>query len=835
MTTLWNDIKYGLRMLAKAPGFTAVVVLTLGLGIGANTAIVSFIDRVFWRPLCVERPHELVMVKYQRDTGSTDDSFILPLYVNLRDRSQVFSGLTAYWGITADLGVGNSVNQALGLAVSDNYFSVLGVRPALGRGFLPEDRTPGVHPVAVISHGFWKRQFNADPAVLGRTIRLNDSSLTVVGVAPPEFTGTYAGCGPAVYVPLSMWAHMNGISPDSREYDWLKLLGRLKPGVGREQAQAELRVLAQQIHAAEPINTPTQILVTEGSRGTNIWGEKNLWWPFALLQAITAMILLIACANVMNLLLARGTTRQKEMAIRAAIGASRGAVVRQLLAESMILAILGGVCGIILAQWSTHLLRSSLAIASLANIPVGVDGRILVFALALSLTTAIVCGLAPALRVSRPSLVSALNEGAGRVWMLTRPWGLRNLLVVAQVAVTMVVLAVGVLCIRSLARLRVVDPGFEATGLLAVTVNTDRGPGRNADVHRVLTDLRERVSAFPGVQAVSLASRVPLSEGGRNKTAAKGIENFQMPAGQEWISWEYALVDPGYFQTLGVPLVRGRGFSVQDRPGAPKVMIVNELVARQYWPNRDPIGQRVAFDQDEVREVIGVVKAVKLHSIREDPIPMSFIPLAQPIEFKSLSPTFKATFQVKPILLVRLAGDPKAIVPLVRKEMESAGLEPAAYDVRTLPDRISDLLTPQRMIGGILNVFGLVGLLFASTGIFGVMAYEVSQRTREIGIRMALGAQWSDVLETILRRGAILTMAGLGLGLAVSVVPMAVLEAFIPEIRQTDQYFLYGVHTWDPLTYVGAAGVVMMAALAACWIPARRAARIDPLVALRYE
>jgi predicted permease len=831
-----NDLKFALRQLLKNPGFTAVVVLTLALGIGANTAIVSFIDRVFLRPLRVEKPNELVMVKYRRDTGSTDDSFIHPLYLSLRDQSRVFSGLVAYWGIMADLNVGNTARQVMGLAVSGNYFSVLGVKPDLGRGFLPEeDQTPGTHPVAVISHELWQRQFNGDPAVLGQTLRLNDYSLTIVGVAPAEFTGTYAGTGPALYVPLSVWAHMNGIALDKREYDWLKLLGRLEPGISREQAQAGLRVLAEQIHAVEPINTPTEIILTDGSRGTNVWGEKNLWWPFALLQAITAMILLIACANVTNLLLARGTTRQKEMAIRVAVGASRGAVIRQLLVESTLLALLSGACGVLLALWLTHLLRGAIPIADLLSIPVGMDGRVLAFALAASLATALVCGLAPALRASRPGLVAALNDGAGRVRMLTRRWSLRNLLVVVQVAVTLVVLAVGALCIRSLGKLRMADPGFDASRLVAVSVDLGRGPGRNAEAHRVLTDLRERVAAFPGVQSVSLASRVPLSEGGRNKTGAKRIDNFQIPSGEEFVSWEYTLVGPGYFQTLGVPLVRGRDFTPQDGPGAPKVMIVNELMAQQYWPNQDAIGKRVTLGWDEVREVVGVVQAVKLHSIREEPIPMSFWPLAQPMEVKSLPPALQAAYAVRPVMLVRLAGDPKAVVSLVRKELESTGVPPTACDVRTLTERLSDLLAPQRMIGGILNVFGLVGLLFAATGVFGVMAYEVNQRTREIGIRMALGAQWGDVLEVIVRKGAILTLAGLGLGLVVSAVPIALLEAFMPEIRQTDQYFLYGVHAWDPLTYAVAALVVGLAALAACWLPARRAARVDPMVALRHE
>lgn len=824
-----NDFKFALRQLLKNPGFTAVAVLTLALGIGANTAVFSFLDRVFWRPLPVRAPQELVMLKYRTETGYRGDAFIYPLYVSFREESQeVFSGLIAYWLSMAELNIGDWQAEVPAMAVSSDYFSVLGVRPVLGRTFLPEeDRVPGAHPVAVISHELWQRQMGGDPAVVGKTIRLNDHSLTVVGVAPSRFTGTYAGVGPAVYVPLATWAHIKGISFEKREYDWLNLLGRLKPGVSPEQAQAALRVVAQQIHAATPVNTPTGIFVADGSRGTNVWIEENLWGLFALLQAVTALVLLIACANVTNLLLARGATRRREMAIRVAVGASRRDLIRQLLVESMLLALVSAAGGILLARWSMQGLRSAVWVASVSNIPVALDGRIVLFALGASLATALACGLVPALRASRPNLVSALNEGAGFIPMLTRRWQLRNLLVVVQVAVTMVVLALGALCLRSVGKLQVADPGFDTSQIVAVSAKGEHRPGENLETHRQLMDLKERLGAFPGVTAVSLAARVPLSEGGRNKTAARHIADFQIPAGEDRISWEYEQVGPGYFQTLGVPILKGRDFTVQDGPGAPKVMIVNELMAQQFWPDQDPIGKRVTFHA-EVREVIGVVKAFKLRSIREEPAPLSFWPLEQPMQGQSVSDT-------RPVLLVRASGDPQPIVSFLRAELQPGAPGLAGIEVGTLTERISALLAPQRMIGAVLNVLGLVGLLFAGTGIFGVVAYEVSQRTREIGIRMALGAQLGEVLHWILRKGAALTLVGIGFGFAVSVVPMAVLEAFIPDLRQADRYFLYGVHTWDPLTYAVAAVVVMMVALMACWLPAHRAAKVDPMVALRYE
>lgn len=822
MRSLIQDIRSGMRMLMKNPGFTIVIVLTLAMGIGANTAIFGFIDRVLFRPLPVKKPHELVMVKFRSGTY-TGDGFVYPFYMDLRSQSnEMFSGLIAYSLIRADLGTGDSMREVCGMAVSSDYFEVLGVKTVVGRGFLAgEDRSAGTHPVAVISHELWQRQFNGDLDILGKTVRLNEHPLTVVGVVPPEFNGTCAGIGPTVYVPLSMWAYIKDISLEKYYYDWLHLLARLKPGVSREQAQAALRVSAERIHAIQPANTPTEILVADGSRGTDLWTDESLWWPFALLQFVTALVLLIACSNIANMLLARGTTRQKEIAIRRAMGAGRGRIVRQLLAESVLLAMLSGLCGVLLSHWFGIALRSSLAIASFANIPVGVDGRILIFALLVSFGSVLFFGLVPALQVSRFHPMVALKEGAGAIQVLGQRWSLRNFLVVSQVAVSVIVLAFGAFCVRSLGKLRFVDPGFDAARVLGVSVDFDRGPAMGLPAQQFLDDLKERVAAYPGVQAVSLTSRIPLSGGGRNKTGAKHIDNFQLPSDKEYISWEFNPVGPGYFRTLGVPILQGRDFSMQDGQGASKVMIVNELLARHYWPNQNPIGKRVTF-VNEVREVIGVVKATRLYSLAEEPRPLSYRPLARPM-------------RGKPVLLIRVDGDTKAIVSLVRKELDSAGLSPAVYDVRTIAEHAWDELFRQRMIAGILNIVGSVGLLFVAMGIFSVMAYEVGRRTREIGIRIALGAQWGDVRSLILHKGVLLTGAGLGLGIGLSFVPLWFLSYLLPEIRMWDAYFLYGVHMWDPLTYIGVALIVAFIALAACWIPARRAARIDPMEALRYE
>ncbi|MHC4520896.1 MAG: ABC transporter permease, partial [Planctomycetota bacterium] len=465
MSVLLKDIRYGLRMLVKTPGFTIIVVLTLALGIGANTAVFSFLDRIFLRQLSVASPDELVKVEYLHEpSGKIWDDFNHPLYASFRDQSEVFSGLAAYSSQSlVNLSVGESTEQLIGMSVSDNYFSVLGVKPFLGRTFIPkDDHRPNTDPVVVISHGLWQQKFAEDNGVLGQTILWDNHPLQIIGVAPPEFTGTVIGMGPAVYVSLGTWETLSGRDViDNRGYTWLSLLGRLTPGVSRAQAQASLRVLAEQIYAVEPNNTRRKILITDGSRGGNAWGKRERL-PMVLLQISTVLILLIACANVANMLLARGTTRQKELAIRRAIGASRGEVIRQLLVESSLLAILAGAFGVLLAHWLCGVFRSILPFVRTLNMPTGVDGRILMLATLGSLGLVLVFGLAPALRMSRPNVMATLKDGSGAITTLTRRWSLRNGLVVAQVAVSVIAMAFGALCVRSVHKLYVADPGFDS-------------------------------------------------------------------------------------------------------------------------------------------------------------------------------------------------------------------------------------------------------------------------------------------------------------------------------------------------------------------------------------
>jgi len=841
METLWHDIRYGIRMLVKKPGFTAVIVLTLALGIGANTTIFSFLDRVILRPLSVEKPRELVKLEYQyqyqhgNHSGVCKDyKFTYPLYVSYRDQSEVFSGLITYMPFNmsdlSNVRVGDSVERVASLAVSSNYFSVLGIQPVIGRFFLPEEeKGHGAQFVAVISHGLWRRLFDGDSGALGKTISLNNHILTVVGVTPPEFTGTVAAMNPGVYVTLGALGPIDNFPWDNPGNFSLYVLGRLKPGVSRAQAEAKLLVLTKQISQVDSYRTAyTNFMVKDGSRGTNEFAHEGYWWlVVTLFQAPTMLVLLVACANVANILLARGMMRQREIAIRRAMGANRGDIIQQLLVECSLLALLSGVCGAFLAHWLTLTLRSALPYIKQIGLPVGVDGRILCLTLLGSLGSVFLFGLVPALRVSHPNVMTVLKDSVGTVTLFSRRFSLRNILVVFQVAFSVIVLSFGVLCLSSLRALRVANPGYDHKRVLAVSIHLEDNSPVNIDFRQLFTHLQERVTSLPGVQAVSLGSDVPLTSTGRTRTGAKYVEDFQMPADQDIIPWDYKVVGLGYFQTLGVPLLRGRDFTRQDGPGMARVMIVNERMAERFWPGQDPIGKRVDVGGG-LREVVGVVKAAKFRNIREKPEPLSFWPVAQQLDADG-NPSTPAD------MLIRIQGDQQSLVSLLKGELEYTGLTPATYKIATLAERASELHTGQRIITALLSVIGTVGLLFVATGITGVMAFEVSQRTREIGIRMALGAQWKDVLRFVLRKGAILTGIGLGLGLALSCIPCYILTRLVPDFRFVDEYALYGVHMWDPLTYFCVILLVSFVMLAACYIPARRAAKTDPMVALRYE
>jgi predicted permease len=819
-----TDLKFAFRQLLKYPGFTAVAVLTLALGIGANTAIFGFIDRLLLRPLPVDQPQELVTVVEQMEQGGVSSSFNYPLYLDYRDRNQVFSGLVAYSGVTVNLRATDSSELVKAMIVSGNYFSVLGVKAAQGRMFLPEeDQVPLTHPVTVISQALWHRHFTADPAMVGKTITLNGHPFTVIGVAPSDFRGTITGFVPDLYVPMMMqpWAmpvRDPAFAPlQSRGFTWLNLLGRLKPGVSREQAQGAMRVLAAQVAKVETLNTSTAVLLQDGHRGHG-YGAEPARFPLLLLMAAVGLVLLMTCTNVANLLLARAVGRQREMAIRLAIGASRGRLIQQLLSESLLLACIGGACGLLLAFWLGQAAMAMFQGHLPFRLEAGLDTRVLLFALAVSVGTGVAFGLAPAWQASRPDLVPTLKEGAMPIAVFRRRWSLRGCLVVSQVAFSLLVLVCAGLCLRSLHKLQAIDLGFDAQQVLAVSVETDLADYSESRSRRFFADLQDRVTTLPGVEAVSLTLFTPLGGAG-GKTDVVRMDDYEIPAGQR-VNWDFSVVSPGYFRTLGIPLLRGRDFSQRDAPGAPKVIVVNEALAQRYWPNQDAIGKRIwlrSFDKDgpgqKMVEVIGVVRDGKFRELKEPLRLMMYWPLAQ-------SPFSVADSH----LLVRATDDPKAISGAVRGVVGSLDANLPVSQMRTLAEQKSWLLFPERSVALALGAFGVLGLLLAASGIYGVVAHVVSQRTREIGIRMALGAQRTEVLGLMLRQGAVLVAAGLVAGLGGALAATRLLASF-----------LYGVGPGDPLTYMEVSLVLALAAFVSCWLPARRAAKLDPMVALRYE
>src|SRR5262245_29540206 len=629
MQTLWQDLRYGARMLWKRPGFTAVVSLTLALGIGANTAIFGVVDRLLVRLLPVNEPARLVNLIGRDEKGGEDTSFSYPIYKDYRDQNDVFDGLLAYSETAMNLNEGGQPERIMGVLVSGNYFDALGVTTALGRAFLPEeDRTPGAHPVAVVSYGLWRRRFGADPKLVGSAITLNTQSFTVIGVAPAEFHGVRRGVSPDVYVPLQMimqaWPARRPDDLNCRCFSWLSLMGRLKPGVTREQARTAMSALSSRIMQVHR-NTWPSIALEDGSQGET--GEiSDLRTPLKLLMATVALVLLIACVNVASLSLARAQTRGREMAVRLAVGASRYRLIRQLLTESLLLSLLGGLLGLFLAVWLTDVLAAYSPPTGGSTPPLldaRLDWRVLAFAATLSLATGLLFGLVPAWRSSKPNLTVALKEesgaaGAGRIRG-------RGALISAQIALSLVVLVCAGLCARSLLALQRIDAGFETAKVLVMGLDLSLNGYKEKRGGQFYANLLERVSALPGVEAASLARIVPLTGSGMRMSL--GIEGYT-PTEDKPINFDMNIVGPRYCATMKLPLVAGREFTANDNAAAPPVVIINEAAARTYWPNQNPLGKRLIIDARPA-EIIGVTGASRYRSLTEAFRPGMLLPAAQ--------------------------------------------------------------------------------------------------------------------------------------------------------------------------------------------------------------
>ncbi|OLE54888.1 MAG: hypothetical protein AUG51_06005 [Acidobacteria bacterium 13_1_20CM_3_53_8] len=816
MNTFIQDVRYGLRGLLKNPGFTVVALLSLAIGIGANTTIFSLINAVLLRPLPVAAPERLVNVHATSADGSSFHSFSYPDYIDYRDQSEVFDGLTAYTINTYSLNMGAQSERIFGMVASENFFTVMGVRPTFGRFFTAqEDRSETGEPVAVLSYGYWTRRFGSDTSIVGKTLTLNGHGYTVIGIAPRKFTGPRVAFAPDIYVP--MWTQPLAVP---RGADWLKnrnggsleIIGRLKPGATVQGAQANLSVIARRIAEQYPdSHTGKGVDVKPTNTGLGFMEGPAIGF-MSVLMAIVGLVLLIACANVAGMALARAASRRREIAIRTAMGASRSRIIQQLLTESVLLFVIGGIAGLLLAFWLTDLLLAfKPPVPFTIELDLGIDWRVLGFTLIVSLLTGIVFGLAPALQASRPDVLPALKDETGSVRFSRSR--LRSLFVIGQVAVSLVLLVSTGLFLRSLERARVLDPGFNSENVMNVGFDLSIQGYDEARGEQFYKQLIERVNSMPGVESAAFARNVPLN--GSNMELGINIEGVEPPGGRPSFHTDFNVVSPKYFSTLGINLLRGRDFNDTDRQEPTRVAVVNETMARRFWHGEDAIGKRFFLGQiadGTPVEIVGVVRDGKYRTIGEDPRPYFYMSSVQ-------------DYQPQMTLHVRTAqGGAASVLAGIRQEVAAMDKSVPLLDVMPLEQATGVSLIPLKAAATIAGIFGLVGLLLAAVGIFGVVSFSVAQRTREIGIRMALGAQVSDVLKLIINEGMRLALAGVFIGLLASVAVTRLLASL-----------LYGISATDTATFIGVALLLSIIAFIASYIPARRATRVDPMVALRYE
>jgi predicted permease len=818
MKTLLLDLRYGLRMLRKTPGFTLVALVSLALGIGVNTAIFSLVNAVLIRPVPVVR--EQRRVAWLRAPASYPD------FQDYRERSQSFEGLAAITGQSEfSFDTGGEPELVKGEFVSANYFDVLRVGAARGRTFAPEeDRTPA--QVAVISHRLWRTRFESDPAVVGRRINLNGLAFHVVGVAPEKFIGTEVGLDRELWVPLSTWPVFHptatvgaaagaGDLLAARNSHWLRVFGRLRPEVAREQAGAELATIARGIaethYGRADEETLRRVRLLEMSGGMDP-GDREEALPVAgVMMAVVGLVLLIACANIAGLLVARAAVRRRETAIRQALGAARLRLVRQWLTESVLLAVMGGALGLLIALWANDLMTSYAEGTPLVALDLSLDYRVLAFAFAVSVVTGVVFGLAPALQASRLDILTSLKSEDAQGQAGGRRSRLRAVFVASQVALSVVLLVGAGLFIRSLLSAHTIDPGFRVERALTVPVNLgllryEAEGGRN-----FYRELLARVGAQPGVESASLVRFAPLG-----LSYAQGLvvaEGRELREGEEGVSVGFNTVGPGYFRTMGAPLLRGREFTDADREGAPGVAVVNEALAEALWPGQDPLGKRLSFEgpRGPFLEVVGVASDIKYRTLGDRARPYFYRPVFQ-------------AYEPGMTLVVRTAGEPGALAGAVREQVRALDRNLPVANVRTLEEQFDFSLLPSRAAAWTLGGFGLLALALAAIGIYGVVSYAVAQRTREIGVRMALGAREADVLRLVMGEGMLVVLCGLGAGLLLAFASTRVVAGF-----------LYGVGASDPVTFAGVPLLLGAVALAAGYLPAHRATKVDPVEALRHE
>jgi predicted permease len=819
MESLWKDARYSVRTLVRTPTFTAAAVLSLALGVGANTTVFTVINALFLNPLPVDQPARLVAVNTLDTKNTTQFGNIMPLsypnLVDLRDGTKAFSGLAGYSApILLAMSSGGETEMVFSTLATGNYFDVLGVRPAAGRFFLAEeDRTPGTHPVAVLNHRFWQRRFGGRADIAGSTIRLNTIDFTIVGVAPSGFMGVSALLGPDVWLP-AMAAPLvlpGGSGAWLTDRSALSFSGaaRLAAGVTLEQARAQVSTVARALERSYPgQNAGRGVSLLPLSEATIFPGmRQGLLLGGLVLMAVSGLVLLIACSNVANLLLARASSRRQEIAIRLALGAGRARIVRQLLTESVVLAASGGALGLLIGMGGRNVLWSFRPAAVANNfVELTIDGRVLAFGVGLSLLTGVIFGIVPAWQASRSSVDHTMKDarasgasGRGAV--------VRHALVVGQMALSLVALVAAVLFLRSIQQAYAIDPGFDASKVAVLAVNPQQARYDRARTEQFYRDVRERLSLVPGVESVSWAANAPLWAKQYRRVSLDGQAQQD---GTTSVLTLVNTVDVGYFRTLGVALRRGRDVEPADRREARAVAIVNDTMAAKYWPGQDPLGRRVQFEgEPTAREIVGIVKTTKYQTLGEAPQSCMFVPLAQ-------------NYVESMMLYVRAAGDPAAMVGTMQREVRTLGPDVPVNSATSVRSLLNDSLWMVKFGVGLLAAFGLLALGLASVGIYGVMAYSVTQRTREMGLRIALGANPSAVRRLVLTQAMRLVGFGLLLGLGGALL-----------LGRSMASLLYGLSGADAPSLIAASLTLLLVSGLASYLPARRASRIDPAISLR--
>jgi predicted permease len=834
MRAFFSDVRHSFRTLGKSPMFTTVAIASLALGLGANTAIFSMLDQALLRPLPVDRPRELVLLTspgpnrgdFNGDNGTR--LFSRPEYADLRDRNQAFSGLIARAPYSANLSYQGHSEAVSAELVSGNYFDVLGVRPEQGRLLSQrDDVTKSAHPVVVLAYPYWIKRFGGDPKIVDQTVRINDVLMTVTGVAPRGFFGVDVGRITNIYVPLAMKTAITPTSDgyDDREYHFLHVIGRLRPGMTEPQASASLQIIYKPMLEADlavMTGSITQrfrdrfmkktLVLQPAYNGVPSFRE-NASTPLYVLMAMVGLVLLIACANVANLLVARSIGRQKEIAIRLAMGAARKDVVRQLLAESLVLSFLGALAGLIVAVWTSGLLVQLIPSDSggVPGLSASLDPRTVAFTFALALLTGLAFGLLPAFQSTRPDVYPVLKNQAGSVIGNFGQMRSRQALVVAQVALSLLLLVGAGLFTRSLLNLRRLDPGFRTDNLVLFYVDASRNGYTETRVAQLYQEIQQKMATLPGVASASLAEIVPLS--GDQSSNSIHVQGYE-PKPEENLQPDFDYVSPGYFATLGIPILMGRDFTELDKLGARKVAVVNETFAKHFFGAENPIGRRFGFGGEGATdvEIVGVVKNGKYNTLRDDAVQFIYQPYQQDKNLNGIS------------VDIRTIAPPETLMPAIRRTMAGIDSNLAIWDLRTMETQVNTSLFAERLIAILCACFGALATLLAAIGLYGVMAFSVARRTREIGIRMALGAGRPRVVSMILIEVSIMSAIGIAIGVPLSIA----LSRYVASQ-------LYGVTPTDSLTLIAAALILLTVSALAGFLPARRAATVDPTVALRYE